>query len=81
MKKMIILILGLVLALSMTGKVIAFDNPSPLKIQAPTACPVMGGQGSPYLSTVHNDRRVNFCCPSCVEIFKNNPDKYLKKQQ
>ncbi|MBU0691617.1 hypothetical protein KKC97_06265 [bacterium] len=27
----------------------------------------------------HEGREIQFCCSSCVETFRQNPDKYLKK--
>lgn len=45
-------------------------------------CPVSGEQlasvEKPVLYT-HEGREVRFCCPSCVEAFKKDPETYLKK--
>jgi YHS domain-containing protein len=76
MKKMITLLLGLALTLP-AGTGIASDN-SGTKDQAPAVCPVMGGKINPKLYVDHNGQRVYFCCPSCIEVFKKDPGKYLK---
>jgi YHS domain-containing protein len=46
---------------------------------AQTVCPVMGGKINPDIYVDHNGRRVYFCCKACVEQFKEEPEKYLKK--
>ncbi len=47
------------------------------KVQA--NCPVMGGEINKKVFADHNGKRVYFCCPGCIETFKKDPDKYLKK--
>lgn len=29
----------------------------------------------------HQGRRIYFCCPVCIQAFKKDPEKYLKKMQ
>lgn len=41
-------------------------------------CPVMGGLIDPEVHTDLEGRRIYFCCPSCIENFKKDPEKYLK---
>ena len=45
-----------------------------------TTCPVSGEKlGENAVFTDYEGRRVMFCCEKCVEPFKEDPDKYLKK--
>jgi len=53
---------------------------TPVKTPNPqTKCPVMGGDINRDVFIDHQGKRVYFCCPNCVEKFKADPDKYLKK--
>lgn len=45
-------------------------------------CPVSGqkvGEMGPAVKVEHNGKIYNLCCPGCVEMFKADPDKYIKK--
>ena len=44
-----------------------------------TTCPVLGGKIDKKVYTDYNGKRVYFCCAGCIEQFKKEPDKYLKK--
>ena len=47
---------------------------------AQKTCPVM--EGNPInknLYVDHDGRRVYFCCDMCVDTFKKDPEKYIKK--
>jgi len=44
---------------------------------AQTQCPVMGGDIDPTIYTDFHGVRVYFCCPLCVEQFREDPRKYL----
>jgi YHS domain-containing protein len=44
-----------------------------------TACPVMGNKINKDIYTDYEGKRVYFCCSGCVEKFKKEPAKYLKK--
>jgi len=46
---------------------------------AQTTCPVMGGAIDKKVFTDHDGKRVYFCCPACIDTFKKDPAKYLKK--
>jgi YHS domain-containing protein len=39
----------------------------------------MGNPINKEIYVDHNGRRVYFCCQMCVEQFKKEPEKYLKK--
>jgi len=42
-------------------------------------CPVMRGKASKDYSYVYEGKTYYFCCPSCVEEFKSDPEKYISK--
>ena len=42
-------------------------------------CPVMGGKANKRIYADHKGKRVYFCCPGCIEKFKEEPDKYIQK--
>jgi len=46
-----------------------------------TKCPVMGGAIDEKVYTDYNGKRIYFCCPGCLEMFKKDPEKYVKKMQ
>jgi len=71
------MILGLVLALSMVGS--GFPADAPASGQAQAACPVMDGKPNPNLYADYQGQRVYFCCPACLELFKKDPEKCMKK--
>lgn len=79
MKKMTIVVLGIVLALSLVGTMFAADARAAGQAQA--ACPVMGGKPNPNLFADYQGQRVYFCCPACLELFNKDPEKYMQKLQ
>jgi cytochrome c oxidase subunit 2 len=42
-------------------------------------CPVMGGEANEEYSYVYEGKTYYFCCPMCIEKFKNDPQKYISK--
>jgi YHS domain-containing protein len=44
-----------------------------------TSCPVMGGKIDPKIYTDYKGERIYFCCTGCLEEFKKDPEKYMKK--
>ena len=79
---MITLILAMVLAFSATGAGWAMEPPmmeKPLAGKTQVACPVRGGKINKDLYTDYKGQRIYFCCPGCPDIFKKDPDKYLKR--
>lgn len=79
MKKVLIVVLGLALALSLAGADLAADPAA--KGREQTDCPVMAGKINKSLCTDYKGQRVYFCCPGCIEAFKKDPENYLKKVQ
>jgi hypothetical protein len=61
----------------------ALDPVTQLKVQ--TKCPVMGNDIDSLAFTVwkgdehHTPKKIYFCCPMCINTFKANPIKYIKK--
>lgn len=45
----------------------------------PQTCLVMGGKINKKYSSEYNGKTYYFCCPSCIETFNENPEKYIKK--
>ncbi|MBW7998179.1 MAG: hypothetical protein FVQ81_16740 [Candidatus Glassbacteria bacterium] len=46
-----------------------------------TECPVMGGDIDKLLYSVHDGKKVYFCCPMCRPKFEIVPAKYIKKME
>ncbi|MFO7890047.1 MAG: YHS domain-containing protein [bacterium] len=44
-------------------------------------CPVMGNKINKEIYTDYQGKRVYFCCSGCVETFKKDPEKYMKKMK
>ncbi len=42
-------------------------------------CPVMGGTASEEYYYTYKNKTYNFCCPMCIDKFKENPEKYINK--
>lgn len=40
-------------------------------------CPVMKGQTNPDVFTEYMGKKVYFCCPSCIDTFNADPEKYI----
>lgn len=68
---------ALVIALVALVFVAGYATPAMAKPQ--TKCPVMGGPIDKDVFTDYDGQRVYFCCPGCIDTFKANPQKYLKK--
>ncbi len=49
------------------------------KLKPQTVCPVMGGKIDKNVYADYQGQRIYFCCPSCVESFFNEPEKYMNK--
>lgn len=42
-------------------------------------CPIMGQPVDKNISYVYEGKRYYFCCSACVDTFKADPEKYIKK--
>lgn len=70
----------IVVLLSMSisvGYVLAGGDTNKQKYQ--TTCPVMGGKINKAVYADHEGKRVYFCCGGCIDEFKKDPAKYVKK--
>lgn len=81
MKKMIMVLLGAFLMMSLAWAGLALAADPKTKDQDLGVCPVMGAKNNPKLYVDHNGQRIYFCCPGCIDAFKKDPGKYLKKQE
>ena len=85
MKRMMItVILALALAFSLAGAGWAAPPPlmdRPLVGKTQVACPVQSGKINKNLYVDYQGQRVYFCCPACIDIFKKDPEKYLRKMR
>jgi YHS domain-containing protein len=79
MLKKSIMVGAVVLSLLFSGSLLAADSPG--KGNPQVNCPVMGGTIDKSVYTDYQGKRIYFCCSGCVEDFKKNPDKYLKKME
>ncbi len=79
MKKNLIVAVVLGFSLVFSGFVIAADVPQKESYQ--TKCPVMGGKIDKKFYADYKGKRVYFCCSGCLEDFKKDPDKYIKKME
>ena len=44
-----------------------------------TTCPVLGGKVNKDIYADYQGKRVYFCCAGCIDEFKKDPAKYVKK--
>lgn len=83
MKKAIILltlIIGLIFSgLALSDRTFAADTA--LKGAPQTECAVLSGKIDKKVYTDYEGKRIYFCCASCIDEFKKDPPKYLKKME
>ena len=70
--KKLILSITVICLFSLTLAVLAYAKDQ-------TNCPVMGGEINKEIYADHDGKRVYFCCSMCIDTFKKDPAKYLKK--
>lgn len=46
-----------------------------------TKCPVLGGKIDNKVYVDYQGKRIYFCCAGCIDTFKKDPEKYLKKME
>ena len=71
MKTMIMFIIALSLALGLALPAAA----KPVQTQ----CPIMGYTPNKELHVDYKGKRIFFCCASCPEKFKQDPEKYMRE--
>jgi YHS domain-containing protein len=42
-------------------------------------CPIQGEDIDPKVTTAYKGKTVAFCCESCIDDFKKDPEKYMKQ--
>src|SRR5215217_6035247 len=42
-------------------------------------CPIQGEDIDPKVTTTYKGKTVAFCCESCIDDFKKDPEKYMKQ--
>jgi YHS domain-containing protein len=66
------------IATNITGD-LAFAAKKEAKGKPQTICPVMGDKIDKKYYTDYKGYRIYFCCASCPDEFKKDPEKYMKK--
>ena len=77
-------IVKLAVLLGVTLGLLAFgwNMPGIAQAEKPqTNCPVMSGKVDNKIFVDYQGKRIYFCCSGCVEEFKKDPEKYLKKME
>ena len=73
-------VLGLTLASAADQKPVAKAKPYPLKTCVVSDEKFGGDMGDPYVFT-HEGREVRLCCKGCLDDFKKDSVKYVKKME
>jgi len=73
----LLVLLGVTLGLLTFG----WSMPGVGYAESQTKCPVMGGNIDKNIYIDYQGKRIYFCCTGCVEEFKKDPEKYLKKME
>jgi YHS domain-containing protein len=76
MKKMKYVVL-LAVTLGLLG--FGWSMPGVVKAESQTKCPVLGGKINETVFADYQGKRIFFCCAACIDEFKKDPEKYLKK--
>ncbi|MHC1741823.1 MAG: YHS domain-containing protein [Syntrophobacteraceae bacterium] len=74
----VLLVLLLTMVLFYTVSFAAGNTPGDSR---QTICPVMAGKIDKKIYADHKGKRIYFCCSSCLDDFKKDPDKYMKEMQ
>ncbi len=73
----------LVVLLGVTLGLLSFGwNMPGIALAAPqTTCPILGGKIDQKVFVDYQGKRIYFCCTGCIDKFKKDPEKYLKKME
>jgi YHS domain-containing protein len=73
----------LIVLLSVTLGLLTFgwNMPGIALAEPQTKCPVMNGKVDKKFFVDYKGKRIYFCCSGCVDEFKKDPEKYLKKME
>lgn len=78
MKKMkLMVLLGITLGLLAFG----WTMPGFVQAESQTKCPVLGNKIDEKVFVDYQGKRIYFCCAGCIDQFKKDPEKYLKKME
>lgn len=80
MKSTVALIVALLAIIAVAFTVTAGDTESS-ESKEKSDCPVMGGKVNKEIYEEYNGERIYFCCESCREKFKEDPEKYLEMKE
>ena len=73
MKKLLVIMITVAaFSLTITGFAMAKEQ---------ATCPIMGGKINKEVFTDHAGKRVYFCCAGCIDSFKKDPEKHIKKME
>jgi len=72
--KKLLLVVAITVLLSLMAAGSAFSKEQAI-------CPVMGGKVNKEIYVDHGGKRVYLCCAMCIDMFKKDPEKYLKKMK
>jgi len=73
----LIVLLGVTLGLLTFG----WTMPGIVQAAPQTNCPVLGGKINEKIFVDYQGKRIYFCCSGCIDEFKKDPEKYLKKME
>lgn len=81
MSKILGMVLGLGLVVVLAGSAFAGDEAKEVKkdVKAQTTCPVSGKAIDKACFVDQDGKRVYFCCKNCIDEFKKEPAKFVKK--
>ena len=95
MSKVLVVILGLILAsdaaqsASIFNEKLSYDEirlamasstePAETAVKHQTVCPIMGGDVDKNIYADYQGKRIYFCCNACLNSFKADPEKVMKK--
>jgi YHS domain-containing protein len=73
----------LIVLLTVTLGLLSFgwSMPGIVQADAQTKCPVLGGKINEKVFVDYQGKRIYFCCAACIDEFKKDPEKYLKKME
>lgn len=73
----------LVVLMGVTMGLLTFGWSMPVIVQAAsqTKCPVLGNKIDEKVFVDYEGKRIYFCCSGCIDQFKKDPVKYLKKME
>lgn len=85
-KKLLLILAGIMFIFGLTVVTFAQEAPPDLRIEESQnignkICPVSGEKidASTNATYEYQGKIYNFCCPGCIDEFKKDPEKFIKK--